>query len=147
MPVLSWNQQNPIKSGKVDYGLEFCLKEVFECLRKDLTQFHSFHEPRVCTNNSILFTAWIEALSPHKTTVITKVKSQLDIVFSTCAISINLYIVEQISLGLLGKVSPHAETSILLSPPSPVLSCSGNNKWNMETEMSYYSRKPWAPVG
>lgn len=57
---LSWNQQNPMKFGKLEYGLTFCPKEALEYLHKELTQLHSHQELWVCTGNSVVFMRWIE---------------------------------------------------------------------------------------
>ena len=49
----------------------------------------------------------------------------MDFVFTTCAVSVNFSIAEQVSLGQLGKVCPHTENSPLLSSPPPIFSYSG----------------------
>ena len=104
----------------MDNGPEYCPKETFECLQRDLPQRYSLHDLWVWTDTSIFFSTWIEPLSCQKTTTITRFNYQLDSVFTAYAILVSPEIAEQISLGQLGKVSPHTEISFLLLHPNPL---------------------------
>ena len=76
----------------------------------------------------MLFSKWVEPVSCLKATAITRVKYQLDFVFTAYAISITLQVAKEISLGQLSKVRPHTETSLLPSHTNPL------EKWKHQME-------------
>lgn len=62
---------------------------------------------------------YVEAIFCQKTSALMIVKNQLDIVFTTCSISMHIYIEKQVSLEQLHKVLPSLrDFTILITPLS-----------------------------